>query len=639
MSLLHLAGGGSSADDKLYPEDVFTSYLRTGTGADVTVNTGIDMTKGYILWTKGRSGETDHAIYDSARGVSKDLSSNLTAAETTQTTGLKSVSTTGHTIGSLAKMNTSGATYVDWVMRKAPKFFDIVTYTGNGVAGRQIPHNLGCEVGMIVTKATSATGNWNTYHRSATGDLKLNLTDAQTASRTIITSASTTTFTVSGVANTNGATYVAYLFTNDPSADGIIQCGGFTPSAGVDSVVSLGWEPQFLLVKSVAGGEYWRLLDVSRGMSLSGELDLYPNQSNSESTLTGERFVPTATGFYHKTGMVYQNGSAVIYLAIRRPNKVPTSGTEVYNAIARTGTGAAEEFNVGIVPDLVFVKNRPTSTSTYWAICDRLRAFSSATAGVLSSNATASEFYAIPSNAGVLLDGKTSKNVQYTSGSASTNITGIEAIHHFFKRAKGFMDIVCYTGTGVARTVNHNLGVVPELMIVKSRSGVSNWHVYNESVGNNKTMYLQLTNTPITSSYSYWNNTSPTTPSFTVGTNSEINGTASIYVAYLFATLAGISKVGSYIGNGTTQTINCGFTTGARFILIKRTDSTGDWYIWDTARGIVAANDPHLSLNTTSAEVTTDDSIDPESSGFIVNQVSATNINVTSASYIFLAIA
>ena len=118
-----------------------------------------------------------------------------------------------------------------------------------------------------------------------------------------------------------------------------------------------------------------------------------------------------------------------------------------------------------------------------------------------------------------------------------------------------------------------------------------------------------------------------------------MNYLAATYVTYLFATLPGVSKVGSYTGNGGTQTINCGFTTGSRFVLIKRTDSTGDWFVWDSTRGIVASNDPHLSLNTTAAEVTTDDSIDPDNSGFIVNQVAATNINVTSATYIFLSFA
>jgi hypothetical protein len=111
------------------------------------------------------------------------------------------------------------------------------------------------------------------------------------------------------------------------------------------------------------------------------------------------------------------------------------------------------------------------------------------------------------------------------------------------------------------------------------------------------------------------------------------------YVAYLFASCPGVSKVGSYTGNGSSQTINCGFTGGARFVMIKRTDSTGDWYVWDTARGIVSGNDPHLSLNTTASEVTTDDTIDTDSTGFVVNQVSATNVNVSSATYIYLAIA
>jgi len=137
-----------------------------------------------------------------------------------------------------------------------------------------------------------------------------------------------------------------------------------------------------------------------------------------------------------------------------------------------------------------------------------------------------------------------------------------------------------------------------------------------------------------------WNSTAPTETQFTLeGSNSASNTLGENYIAYLFASLPGVSKVGSYTGNGSSQTINCGFTSGARFILIKRTDSTGDWYVWDTERGIVAGNDPHLSLNTTAAEVTTDDSIDPDNSGFIVNQVSATNINVSSATYIFYAIA
>jgi hypothetical protein len=176
------------------------------------------------------------------------------------------------------------------------------------------------------------------------------------------------------------------------------------------------------------------------------------------------------------------------------------------------------------------------------------------------------------------------------------------------------------------------------MMWVKSRNTAYNWTVFHSALGNNKGAYLNTSTAAFTNTAT-WNNTAPTASVFSVNNDGYTNKSGDGFIAYLFATLAGVSKVGSYTGNGTSQTIDCGFTSGARFILVKRTDSTGDWYVWDTERGIVAGNDPHLSLNTTAAEVTSDDSIDPDNSGFIVNQVGATNINVSSASYIFYAIA
>jgi hypothetical protein len=207
-----------------------------------------------------------------------------------------------------------------------------------------------------------------------------------------------------------------------------------------------------------------------------------------------------------------------------------------------------------------------------------------------------------------------------------------------FRRAPSFMDVVCYKGNIGTQNISHNLGVVPEMMIVKARNAGEDWFVYSASLL--ATEYLNLTSTAgkTGGSTTTWNSTRPTSSVFSVGNTYNSNGPYN-YVAYLFASCPGVSKCGTYTGNGSSQTINCGFSGGARFVLIKRTDSTGDWYVWDTARGIVAANDPHLSLNTTAAEVTTDDSVDTDSSGFVVNQLSATNINVSSATYIYLAVA
>jgi len=111
------------------------------------------------------------------------------------------------------------------------------------------------------------------------------------------------------------------------------------------------------------------------------------------------------------------------------------------------------------------------------------------------------------------------------------------------------------------------------------------------------------------------------------------------FIAYLFATCAGVSKVGSYTGTATTKQVDCGFTAGARFVLIKRTDSTGDWYVWDSARGIVSGNDPYLLLNSTAAEVTSTDYIDTYSAGFELSSTAPAAINASGGTFIFLAIA
>jgi hypothetical protein len=234
-------------------------------------------------------------------------------------------------------------------------------------------------------------------------------------------------------------------------------------------------------------------------------------------------------------------------------------------------------------------------------------------------------------------------NTHWNSGAG----TSINKYSWMFKRAKGFFDCIAYTGNGSSSAHKHSLGVVPEMMIIKRRDSAVNWLVFTNisssgyvrntlnTDGGSATVHPYLTD-----GNGYGLSYIPTSDSIYLESNgSGWNNTGGTYIAHLFATATGVSKVGNYTGNGSNQNIACGFSGGARFVMIKRTDSTGDWYLWDTARGIVAGNESHISLNETIAEVTTDDSIDPYSTGFTVNQVAATNINVTSGTYIFLAIA
>jgi hypothetical protein len=172
------------------------------------------------------------------------------------------------------------------------------------------------------------------------------------------------------------------------------------------------------------------------------------------------------------------------------------------------------------------------------------------------------------------------------------------------------------------------------MMIVKNRGASTNWYVYTATVGNTAALYLDGVGAPTTSAV-FWNNTSPTSTQFTVG---SFPSGAGNYVAHLFATCPGVSKVGSYTATGTLTTINCGFTGGARFVLIRKTSGAGSWFIWDAVRGMVSGTDPSLRLNVTDAEVN-GNSVYSVATGFQLQASPFEGINTNGDTYIFLAIA
>ena len=641
ISRLMQMGAAGAGGEALAIEDVFSTYLYTGNGSTQTITNGIDLAgEGGLVWVKSRGSSSSNLLgtTDLGAGGNNALSSNLTNAAFVSP--FESFNSDGFTVdidGGTAA-NGSGIATASWTFRKAPRFFDVVTYTGDSVSGREIAHNLGVTPGCIIVKCTSNTGSWFTYHRSLGATKYLQLQETFAASTSDIawnnTEPTENVFTVSGTANVNysGFTYVAYLFAHDPlgpsgdGSDGLIACGSFTTDGSGNATVDLGWEPQWLLIKASAETGNWFLFDTMRGMPVSttvSSLDLNPNTSDAEGN--GYKFQLSATGFTISAAGLNRDWT---YIAIRRgPMRQPESGTEVFAISDRQATEPAYVSNFPV--DFALWTFRPGS--------DRFATSRMTGTNYLLTNSTAAQATSSP----YVFDYSDGWN---SSASASTN-------HYswMFRRAPGFFDVVAYTGDGTddgSHQIPHNLKIAPEMIISKTRDLATSWVVWHEGLGqdgSNKYFVAILNSSGAKGIFGFGDASGSVNPQgtdtyFPVG-GSNTNRSGNKYITYLFATLPGVSKVGSYTGNGTSQTIDCGFTTGARFILIKRTDSTGDWYIWDTERGIVTGNDPHLSLNTTAAEVTTDDSIDPDSSGFIVNQVAATNINVSSASYIFYAIA
>jgi len=640
-----------SAGPAVYVESVFQSWLYTGNGSTQTITNGIDLAgKGGLVWIKKRSAIDNHVVFDSARGITKQLIPNLTNAESTDANAVTAFNSDGFSLGSGGSgfTNESAATYASWTFRKAAKFFDVVTYTGTG-SNRTVAHNLGSVPGCIIVKRTNTTADWQVYHRSLanTEYMVLNSTAAKAtgATRWNSTTPTSTVFSLGTEAtvNASGGTYVAYLFAHDAGGFGdagdqsVVKCGSYTGTGSSPGPrIELGWEPQFILYKAASTTGDWGIHDSMRGLGVGTSASsgtgnrLEPNTSDAESG-AGNFANIDATGFTITPTVndINGNGQTYIYIAIRRgPMKTPTDATKVFDVDTAVGTTAAQSLiQTGFPVDLSIT--RPTSSGVGAHFADRLRGGTSNSYNLLVSSSTAAEV----SSTGYAYDFAYNNGIRQTV--ISPGGSGTELFYNF-RRAPGFFDVVAYTGTGSARTVSHNLGVVPELMIVKKRSAADNWVVY----AGDATDYLILNTTAATADLdTMWNDTAPTSAVFSLGTNDDVNGNTATFIAYLFATAPGVSKVGSYTGTGTTLNIDCGFTNGARFVLIKRTDSTGDWYVWDTARGIISGNDPYLLLNSTAAEVTNTDYIDPLSSGFQISSTAPAAINASGGTYIFHSVA
>jgi hypothetical protein len=202
------------------------------------------------------------------------------------------------------------------------------------------------------------------------------------------------------------------------------------------------------------------------------------------------------------------------------------------------------------------------------------------------------------------------------NGTAVTNTAGSITSQVSANTAAGF-SVVTYTGTGVAATVGHGLGVAPSMYIVKNRvgtAGYSDWYVYHKTLGAGAYLFLNQT-VATQSSIVAWNNTNPTSSVFSIGAASGGNYPSANYVAYCFAAVPGYSAFGSYTGNGSSDGVFVYTGFRPRFLLIKRTDNTGDWWMYDTSRS--ASNTASLVLyaNSSAAEIS-DSNVDILSNGF-----------------------
>lgn len=677
-------------------EDVFNTHMYLGTGSSQNKTNYIDLlNEGGMVWIKNRTSSANHALFDTERGVGKGLETSTAASETTSASAdLSAFTSNGYTVGTNynQNINTSGNTYVGWSFRKAEKFFDIVTYTGDGSTTREISHNLGTTIGQIWVKRRDANSNWAVvaYNGSNYSCLALNSSAAQlfTSSASNYTSTIFKPYEIfqqftdvpnNDRMNVNGATYVAYLFAhnNDDGGHGpngdldIIKCGSFTSDSSGSALKgpNLGWEPQWVMFKnatSTQSGDWW-IMDSHRGFysmgydSNTGKTRyLRANLSSAESNFNNNTLNLTSTGFTMPSN-AFSPGQTWLYMAIRRgPTKEAESGPEVFGINAG---GSTNYFSVGAITyalkspdDMVIVKRRDSTTPAdqQWAVTDRIRGIEPWTSWTTASTTTTPTFFTHSTN-GESVSGSRAGKYPGTTGNgggnaSSTNIltTGLApGISYWWRRSPGFFDIISYAGNGSAsQTLTHNLQGAPKMVWGKRRDSGGQWLVYYGVQGrglflNSTTNYTGITFVRETGTTS---DVITSTTGFDVilhtggNAGNSLNTSGEEYILYLFGEQTGISKISTYTGTGSDLNIDCGFA--ARWVMIRDVSAgsagQGGWLVYDTTRGINAGSDPFISFNTTAAEASAD-YIDPHSSGFTV--VGGQTHNVDDHNYLFYAIA
>ena len=645
------SGGGAAGLDV---DEVFDCHLYEGTAGSLYVTNGLDLsTQGGLVWIKERSDNTNYWLVDTDRGYNKYLSCNNTEAEVTDSNQLTQFTNNGYLLETGNKVNASGEEYVAWAFREATRFFKIVTWSGNNQATRVIDHGLGATPGMIIVKNRTQLTDWIVYHANqGTYNLRLNENTSSGSgnqTRGYIDTVNSGTFTVregsqdERSVNENGAEYVAYVFGGVDSSQNfgpygnqdIIKVGSYTGNNQQDGpTVNLGFEPQWVLIKNVAIGQPWSVFDNMRGVFIEGSGSsadkwLKLNENDSEANLQAIAFTPTGFKIQDSSGPVNSNTSSngYAYVAIRRGSlSPPTSASDVFTVDQGDSTTTNPQYVSNFIVDMAFDKDTNSTGD------NRLAARLLGQKAIYTNTSQATQL-----NTNFLFD--------YMNGWYD-NANSQYWYSWMWKRAPKFFDAAYYIGSGSATTVPHNLEVAPEMMWIKKLEG-GNWIVYHNYIGNDKYIVLNEALFPVSSS-TYFNNTTPSTTTFTVGTNSLVNESGKDYLAFLFATRAGISKVGSYTGDGTTNgsnVVDCGFSNGAKFVLIKAEGNNSNdahWYVFDSVRGISISSDPWIELDTTAAQQNVGVSVKPDNSGFRVVNTTTTGhatINKIGETYIFYAVA
>jgi len=653
------------------PSNHFNTVLYTGndTNTSYTRNiTGVGFQPD-LVWIKSRDTTGfEHALFDSVRGAgaSKILSSDTTGAQGwTSGAPMSAFITDGFSIqprspwNSNNLINKNGDDFVAWnfkaggaavantdgtinsqVSANNTLGFSIVSFTGTS-SNVSVGHGLDAAPELFIIK-TLSTDNWWAYTTAIDGTMDYLVLNSTVAAGNGTQSLPTSSVFYQNQTNAS----IAYCFTSKP---GFSKVGSYTGNGSANGpMVQTGFEPAFVMLKGAvtSNATNWWIFDNKRNPTNPLGKGLIANLSAAEQAQgTYLDFYSNGFAILSGNGEFNNTGDTYIYLAFAAdgstatPSLANSFAPEIY-----TGNGGTQAITgTGFKPDLTWVKSRNINYDHQ--LHDSVRG---AGYGLISNNTGAQTFYntitsfdsngfTVDANSyiGTNASGKTFVSWNWKAGGTpSINTDGTITSIVSANQAAGF-SIVKYTGNNTAgATVAHGMDAVPELIIWKSLTSVSGWKVYCNQFTSPTTQIVELqASAAVSTNTVFINGTAPSTSLITLGAYGDTNASGQDIVTYCFTSISGYSKVGTYSGTASANSITTGFEPG--FIMIKRTDSAGNWVIMDSARGM-GSNAYALLPNLTDSESGGWNTAFT-ATGFTISSAEAW-INASGGTYIYLAI-
>ena len=669
---------GSSVKGAKYLEDYFSTVVYEGTGSAKTVKTGVDLSgdnRGAIIITEIGSSAVYATVFSTEYGINA-LHRMNSDGPNEEKNSVTSFDSDGFSIGSSTQVNRAGRFYIATTFKCVENFFDIVSYDGDSGEPRSIKHNLKTAPAMIWTfpQYTGSTKYVYTRMTGAGDVMQLNSSGTEFDNPDTYINGGENYYTLGDDSDINNPnySYKAFLFADhsygggdfgensDENVTGTVN--GLYGSSN-STVQQFQFEPEYILCKTRAGYTgNWAIITHNGygGSSHSGSNSPSYIEYDSSGTASATSCTAISDGFHKTTTGSDQNRTSpgvTVYFGIKRAKQKPIeTASEGFQATTYTANNADGRV-VGLGfdqthPDVVWVRPRVSVDSYGFKVASK---HSCGNGYFFHTNGNS---HSVAINSDALMPSKSNgqnfsplcgingNDYGMTVGNDASyrfNYSNSAMIAYAWKRSPYFFDSTKHYGTGVVKKVPHYLKTAPEMFMFKSEHSSGDWAVYHKDLNsgvNPEQYYLRLhTNSAEILSSTHWNDTPPSSDSITVGTDYDTNGDNYFYDMFLYATQAGISKVGSYTGTGNDLTVDCGFNSGTQFLLIKRVDSTGDWYVFDSKRGLTTGNVPYIKVNGSTAEVTNTDYIDPDDSGFIVTSSATADLNASGGRYIFYAIA